>query len=113
MASLSESREDIRMKKVLLDFKVTETPEQVQEYLGLELEFPEDYGKNLDALYDMLTAITEDTCVGFFQGEERSVSRYLHMVKRVFSDAEQENPHLCVIFSDLEDNYEQDEDFGL
>lgn len=101
------------MKKILLDFQVTETPEQVQDYLALELEFPEYYGKNLDALYDMLTERCEDTCIGFFEGDERPVSRYIHKVKRVFADAEQENPHLCVIFSNLEDNYEQDEDFGI
>lgn len=96
------------MRKILLDFKVTSTPELVQDYLALSFDFPEHYGKNLDALYDMLTEMTEDTCVGIFKSEEdRPIDPYLRRVRRVFMDAEQENPHLCVIFSCLEDNYEE------
>lgn len=98
------------MKKILLDFKLTHTPERVQDYLALQFDFPESYGKNLDALYDMLTELTEDTCVGVFKPEEdRPVNAYLRKVKRIFMDAEQDNPHLCVIFSCLEDNYEENE----
>ena len=95
------------MRKVLLDFNLTHTPEQVQEYLALELDFPDYYGRNLDALYDMLTEISEDTCIGIFEPEEeREIDRYIHKVKRVMWDAEEENPHLCVISADLEENYE-------
>lgn len=98
------------MKKILLDFKLTHTPERVQDYLALQFDFPESYGKNLDALYDMLTELTEDTCVGIFKPEEeRTINAYLRKVKRVFVDAEQDNSHLCVIFSCLEDNYEENE----
>lgn len=98
------------MKKILLDFKLTHTPERVQDYLALQFDFPESYGKNLDALYDMLTELSEDTCVGIFKPEEEhTINSYLRKVKRVFVDAEQDNPHLCVIFSRLEDNYEENE----
>lgn len=96
------------MRKILLDFKITRTPEQVQEYLALQFEFPDYYGKNLDALYDMLTELTEDTCVGIFESEEEwENDSYLRKVKRVFWDAEEENPHLAVISSKLEENYER------
>lgn len=102
------------MRKILLDFNVTRTQEMVQDYLALSMDFPEHYGKNLDALYDLLTELAEDTCVGIFApGEEHPAYRYLQKVKRVFHDAELENPHLCVIFSVLEDNYEEGEIFGL
>lgn len=95
------------MRKVLLDFKLTHTPEQVQDYLALELDFPEYYGKNLDALYDMLTELSEDTCIGIFEPEpDREIDSYIHKVKRVMWDAEAENPHLCVISADLEENFE-------
>ena len=43
------------MRKMLLDFHVPKTPEQAQRYLALELDLPDYYGRNLDALYDMLT----------------------------------------------------------
>ena len=32
------------MKKILLDFYVTKTREQVQDYMALMLEFPDYYG---------------------------------------------------------------------
>lgn len=96
------------MRKILLDFNVAKTPEQVQEYLALEFDFPDYYGRNLDALYDMLTELTEDTCVGLFESEEAwEHDSYLRKVKQVFWDAEEENPHLAVISSRLEENYER------
>lgn len=97
------------MRKILLDFKLTHTPEQVQDYLALELDFPDYYGKNLDALYDMLTELREDTCIGMFEPEEeREVDSYIHKVKRVMWDAEEENPHLCVISADFAENFEKE-----
>lgn len=98
------------MRKILLDLHVPKTPEQAQRYLALELDMPDHYGENLDALYDMLTEITEDTCIGIFRTEADPVmARYLHKVKRVFRDAEDVNPHLCVLFDVLEENYVEDE----
>lgn len=98
------------MKKILLDFRLADTPEMVQEYLALELDFPEYYGKNLDALYDCLTDIGDDTCIGVFgDDEDQKTGTYLKKVKKVMRDAEEENPHLCVIFERLEENYGEDE----
>jgi hypothetical protein len=34
------------------------------------------------------------------------VSDYLGRVKKVMKDAERDNPRLCIIFGDMEDNYE-------
>lgn len=98
------------MEKILLDFNLIKTQEQVQDYLALQFDFPEYYGKNLDALYDMLTERTEDTCVGIFGADREDVlGSYLKRVKKVFQDAEADNEHLCVIFSNLEENYEEEE----
>ena len=49
------------MKKTELDFKELFTPRQIHEYIAEKLDFPEYYGKNLDALYDCLTDICEET----------------------------------------------------
>ena len=50
------------MRKIILDFDGMETREEVQEYLAEKFEFPDYYGRNLDALYDCLTAeLTEET----------------------------------------------------
>lgn len=49
------------MKKIELDFGELMTPRQIHEYIAEKLSFPDYYGKNLDALYDCLTDICEDT----------------------------------------------------
>ena len=55
----------------------------------------------------MLTELSEDTCIGIFEPEQdREIDSYIHKVKRVMWDAEAENPHLCVISADLEENFE-------
>ncbi len=98
------------MEKVILDFTNMETVEQVHDHLAKQLDFPAYYGRNLDALHDLLTERTEDTCIGVFTPEEpkekREIDRYLYKVKFVMRDAEEENPHLGVIFGSVEDNYE-------
>jgi len=93
------------MKKILLDFAITKTPEQVQDYLALQFGFPDYYGKNLDALYDMLTDICEPTCVGVFEDREgQEAEDYIRKVKWVLRDACEDNPNLGVIYGTLEDN---------
>lgn len=102
------------MRKILLDFNLARTPEQIQDYLAFQLEFPDYYGRNLDALYDCLTEICEDTCVGVFDPDERGeTDRYIKMVKKVLRDAEEVNPHLCVICSKLEENYGENEGLSI
>ena len=106
------------MKKILLNFHVTKTREQVQDYVALMFEFPDYYGKNLDAFYDMLTELGEDTCVGVFgtgDGPERDecLVRYLDQVSLMLRDAQEENPHLCVIFQEFEKNFENNEGEAL
>ena len=54
------------MRKVLLDLNPAKSVEWIHEYLKFALEFDDYYGKNLDALYDQLTSVTEDTCLGVF-----------------------------------------------
>lgn len=107
-------KQEAGMEKILLDFGVTKTQGQVQEYLALMLDFPDYYGKNLDALYDMLTEIGEDKCIGVFgmgemPGRDGKLAKYLERVRRVMQDAEEENPHLCVIFQEYEKNFEGSE----
>ena len=98
------------MRKVLLDLNPAKSVEWIHEYLKFELEFDDYYGNNLDALYDQLTSIGEDTCLGVFcpPKEDTKLSLYLAKVKKVMRDAEQENPRLCVIFGEMEENYEEE-----
>ena len=106
------------MKKVLLDFSIPETKKGVHEYIAEEMGFPEYYGKNLDALYDELTSITEPTAIGFFMPVPElddidfDLMLYLDKVKEIFKDAELVNPQIAVIFGDITDNMEFPEEVG-
>ncbi len=87
------------MKKVILNFSAVGSREDVHALLRRELDLPEYYGNNLDALHDCLTDICEDTAIGLYRTEDGSpVSAYLRKVQQVFADAEKEDPHLAVFF---------------
>lgn len=87
------------MIKTILNFSEAETVQDIHGILKEALQFPEYYGENLDALYDCLTDLAEDTAVGFCQrSDESDAAAYLEKVKRVFMDAEADNPHLAVFF---------------
>ena len=112
------------MKKVLLDLSINKKKKGVHEYIAQEMGFPEYYGKNLDALYDELTSVTEPVAIGFFMPVPEfddidfDLMLYLDKVKEVFKDAETVNPEIAVIFGDITDNLEfpeeeEDEDSYL
>ena len=92
------------MEKIILDFNATSSKEEIQEYLAGKFQFPDYYGKNLDALYDCLTSITSPTAVGFalpayeYDEDDNAMMSYLEKVAGVFKDAEEENKNLAVIF---------------
>ena len=71
------------MRKRLLDLNPAKTVEWIHKYIRFELEFGDFYGNNLDALYDALTSITEDTCIGVFcqPKDDSKLSVYLEKVK--------------------------------
>ena len=48
------------MQKIFLDFRAAKTIGQLHDILASALGFPDYYGKNLDALYDMLTDLGTD-----------------------------------------------------
>lgn len=47
------------MLEIRIDGKDIQTKKQAQEYLANQDGFPEGYGKNLDAMYDVLTSLPE------------------------------------------------------
>ena len=104
------------MKKVILNLSVPESKRGVHEYIAEEMGFPDYYGYNLDALYDMLTSLTEPTAVGVFSPtpafDELDIDLlvYIDKVCDVFRDAEFTNPELAVIFGDLLENVDPSDD---
>lgn len=65
------------------------------DYLMEAMGFPTWYGKNLDALFDLLTAFGAPTMI-FIECADDADEEIL----RVFSDAMEENEQLTVIMED-------------
>lgn len=97
------------MRKVIADLRQCPDREALHDVLAEAFVFPEYYGRNLDALYDLLTEVSEDTCAAvLFPAEEQLAedeadtaeipfSLYLTRLRHTFEDAEFENPRLTVL----------------
>ena len=79
------------MKQVILDGNILADAAQVHNYLKEMLEFPEYYGKNLDALHDCLTDL-EDVEITITSPEEDGA--IFQRILRVFKAADRENETL-------------------
>lgn len=76
------------MRRVSLDCGGL-SPAQLHDALALALDFPTWYGRNLDALYDCLTQLREDTVI-----ELRSLAH--EGFRQTILDAAAADPHLYV-----------------
>ena len=80
------------MREITINCAKIGSREEMHDLLARELNFPEWYGKNLDALHDCLTAIYEDTRITFlhFSALPFPAAGLL----RVLRDSENENENL-------------------
>ena len=83
------------MKTIRLDVTNIFTVRALHVYLAYRLNLPDYYGRNLDALHDVLGEITDQTRI-VLSGQPASaeMAAYLPRLVRVFSDAAQENRKL-------------------
>lgn len=90
------------MKKVILDCEKLLRRKQAHLYLAEMLEFPDYYGKNLDALYDCLAELGECTIV--LEGEDilQEPGCYGPKVLRVLREAADANPDLKLEVQDAD-----------
>ena len=79
------------MKQIILDGNILADATQVHDYLKEMLEFPEYYGKNLDALHDCLTDL-EDVEITITSPDEDGA--IFQRILRVFKAADRENETL-------------------
>lgn len=84
------------MKQILLDCRGFVPRTQLHKALADALSFPDRYGRNLDALHDLLTSIRQDTTLILenFPKEDPENAGVL----RVLEDSQLENKHLTVQF---------------
>ena len=84
------------MKFAIIDGNAVTSMEDIHKLLAQQLEFPEWYGGNLDALHDCLTDLHEEADVSIVHSEallETLGPAYVRL-SRVLSDAADENPYL-------------------
>lgn len=80
------------MREIVINCAQIASMAEIHEILARELSFPEWYGKNLDALHDMLTGIPQDTRLNFLHFPALPFPSA--GLLRVLRDSERENPHL-------------------
>lgn len=80
------------MKNITINCAQIASMAEFHESIARELNFPDWYGKNLDALHDCLTSICEDTEVTFLHFT--SLPFPAAGLLRVLRDSENENPRL-------------------
>ena len=85
-----------------LDINRLYDKEEAHAYLAEVFDFPSYYGHNLDALYDCLTELSEETEVLLPISDAYPPSdSYAHRIMDVFFEASEENE--CLTFTVLED----------
>ncbi len=88
------------MKEITINLAPVSDKKELHALLSKALAFPEWYGGNLDALYDCLTGVfeeTEITIINFGSLEER-LGQYALSFRKVMSKADEDNERVNVKF---------------
>ena len=86
------------MKELIIDGRRCKTKEGTQDYLARKAVFPPHYGKNLDALYDVLTGCGESlhVRVRYASAIEANLGAYGETLLTVFREAAEENENIIL-----------------
>ena len=90
------------MKRIVLDAGKMTDPGALHAHLAQLLELPEYYGANLDALYDCLTELGEETeiVVPLQAADAQHLGSYGRQLLGVFKEAAEVNSCLRLEFRD-------------
>lgn len=86
------------MNTLIIDGRRCKTKTQTFEYLAKKIPFPDYFGGNLDALYDVLTAFPEQTCfrIRFSASIPCNLGDWGIMLMQLFADAANANKNISV-----------------
>ena len=83
------------MKVVILDGTTAPTKEALHQHLARDLAFPDWYGGNLDALFDCLTAVSEEVTLTLDETAlAEALGPYVQRVGKVLARAAEKNPKI-------------------
>ena len=85
------------MKQITINCAAIGTMAELHEILARELDFPDWYGRNLDALHDVLTSITGTIRLEGWQEARATLGRYGELASRVIAESALENEKLDII----------------
>ncbi|MCI8613616.1 MAG: barstar family protein [Lachnospiraceae bacterium] len=88
------------MRICIIDGNEIETRDMLHDILSKALDFPEWYGRNLDALYDCLTDAGEETDLQFWNQDalESHLGSYAKALVKVVRAAAKENAGIRLEF---------------
>lgn len=88
------------MKEIILDCTAIKDRASFHEAVAHGLDFPEWYGRNLDALHDCLTDISAETILRLLHwgAVEAHLGSYGRAAAKVMEQADLENPFFSVRF---------------
>ena len=84
------------MKEIIIDGNYMTTKVKTHAYLKRKLDLNDYYGKNLDALWDLLSVYSEPISIKFIN-EDRAIDLlgdYARALLELFKDAEDENENI-------------------
>lgn len=86
------------MKILIIDGRRCKTKAQTFAYLAKKIPFPDYFGNNLDALYDVLTAYPEQTCfrIRFSASIRSNLGDWGKTFVQLFMDAASINSNIAV-----------------
>lgn len=87
------------MKEIVFDWEDITTTDNAHSYIKEKLDLPRYYGKNLDALWDVLSTYNERVEIKFINTDFLldCLGGYGNSIIKVFEDANNENEN--IIFS--------------
>ena len=89
------------MNIIILDGSVMTSREKAYNHIAREFRFPAYFGKNLDALYDMVmdSYVNEDTIIILmnYRKMKKSLNEYADKMVTVFSEAMEEKEFIFIV----------------
>jgi ribonuclease inhibitor len=85
---------------ILIDFSVTGSRAEFHDAFAEALTLPDWYGRNLDALHDCLTDVSQDIRLHLLHWDTLQIAlgTYTDNARRAILHAAATNPHLSVSF---------------